>query len=111
MSDVVSVYLLENRQGDLLEGITDEREKILSDSRYSEVCSFIELKADYHSPRWHTRAGEHLVYRFYLGESPGNFDVRRNTLYRIWVRPQGDGLQEDSWRVDKTALEAGPSAP
>jgi len=106
ISKTVSVFLLENCQGDLLEHVTTDSGKVFTDSRYGEVCSYIEIKADYHSPSWHSRPGEHLIYRFYLGENLNNFDVRRNVLYKVTVRPEGDGLKEDSWRVDKSALEA-----
>jgi len=105
MSGPVSVYLLENAQGDLLEHVTTDSGKVFTDGRYQEVCSYIELKAEYHSPSLHSRAGEYLIYRFYLGENLNNFDVFRNVRYRITVRPEGDGLKEDSWRVDKSGLE------
>ena len=108
ISGTVSLYLLENLQGDLLEHVTTDSGKVFTDSRYQEVCSYIEIKAEYHSPSIHSRAGEYLIYRFYLGENRNNFDVRRNTHYRITVRPEGDGLREDSWRVDKSGLE-GPT--
>ena len=99
------MYLLENAQGDLLENVTTDSGKVFTDGRYQEVCSYIELKAEYHSPSVHSRAGEYLIYRFYLGENRNNFDVFRNVRYRITVRPEGDGLQEDSWRVDKSGLD------
>ena len=105
LSGSVSVYLLENAQGDLLENVTTDSGKVFTDGRYQEVCSYIELKAEYHSPSVHSRAGEYLIYRFYLGENRNNFDVFRNVRYRITVRPEGDGLQEDSWRVDKSGLD------
>lgn len=101
-----SLYLLENCQGDLLENVITPQGRVFTEGRYQEVCSYIEIRADYHSPRWNSRAGEHLVYRFYLGESLENFDVRRNTVYEITVCPAGDGLSEDSWRVDKSGLTA-----
>lgn len=106
MSFPVSLYLLENCQGNLLEGISSERSKVLTGSRFQEICSYIEIQASYHSPSWHTGPGASLVYRFYLGEGLENFDVHRNCLYRVTVQPRGDGLSEDSWRVDKSALEA-----
>ena len=105
ISGDLSLYMLENAQGDLLEGVTDEREKLLKEGRYDEVCSYIEISATYLSPRVRTLPGEFLRYRFYLGEAPGNFDVLRNSEYHISVRPEGDGLSEDSWRVDKSGLE------
>ena len=103
-SGTVSLYLLENCQGDLLPEDTPEEDKVLTDSYFSAVCSYIELWASYHSGSRHTPPGEHLAYRFYLGEGPGNFDVCRNTVYRITVRPEGDGLGTDNWRLDKTCL-------
>ena len=94
LSFPVSLYLLENCQGDLPEG-----------DFHGAVCSYIEIQADYHSDSWDSRPGQPLIYRFYLGEGPGNYDVRRNSCYRISVRPEGNGLGEDSWRVDHSGLE------
>ena len=105
LSDVASMYLLENLQGDLLENVETDRGKVFTNSRYQEVCSYIELKAEYHSSSWNTRPGEYLIYRFYLGENRNNFDVFRNVRYRIVVTPEGNGLRESSWRVDKSGLE------
>lgn len=103
VSGTVSLYLLENLQGDLLD-TDDERRKTFSEGPYAQVCSYIEIRGTYHSDSWHTRPGEPLVYRFYLGEDPGNFDVIRNTACRVTVCLEGTGLQEDGWRVDKSAL-------
>lgn len=110
MSDVLSLYVLENCQGDLLEHVTTEQGKVFANSRYQDVCTYIELKADYHSPQWHTRSDSFLIYRFYLGESLNNFDVQRNVCYQVTVRPEGDGLREESWRVDKSGLEPASKA-
>jgi hypothetical protein len=68
------------------------------------VCSYLEIRGSYHSDTWHSRAGEPLIYRFYLGDGPGNFDVFRNTACQVTVHLQGTGLDEDSWRVDKSRL-------
>ena len=104
VSRSLSVYLLENCQGDLLENVQTDSGKVFKDGRYQDVCSYIELKAEYHSPGWNTPVGDRLIYRFYLGEDLNNFDVVRNTWYRITVCPRGDGLSESSWRVNKEAL-------
>lgn len=104
LSRSVNVYLLENCQGDLLENVQTDSGKVFTDGRYQDICSYIELKAQYHSPSHSTTVGERLIYRFYLGENLNNFDVVRNTWYRITVCPRGDGLQESSWRVNKEAL-------
>lgn len=104
-SGKVSVYMLENMQGDLLPPDTPDDGKILPDNDpKARVCSFIEIEADYRSDRYYTRPGESLVYRFYLGEDNGNFDVRRNCHYNVCITPYDDGLKEDSWRVDKSAI-------
>ena len=88
-----SLYVLENLQGDFLP------------DTIASLCSYIEIKAEYQSETYFTPPDEYLVYRFYLGESPRNFDVERNCEYRITIRPEGDGLSEDSWRVDKSRLD------
>lgn len=84
MSGEVSLYLLENRPGGL-------------------VQSYVEVKAEYHSATQHTRPGEYLIFRFYLTE---NHDTRRNTCYPIILKPSATGLDcPDGWRLDKSALE------
>lgn len=88
----LGVYLLENVQGKRPEPSRTE-------------CSFIELKMEYRSDTFQTRPGEYLVYRFFLQENPGDYTVRRNTLYRVTVKPEGNGLGEDGWRVDQSALQ------
>ena len=103
VSGAVSLYLPENLQGDLLDP-GDETGKYFSEGPYGQVCSYLEIRGSYHSDTWHTRAGEPLVYRFYLGDGPGNFDVGRNTACRVTVHLEGTGLDEDGWRVDKSRL-------
>ena len=103
VSGSVSLYLPENLQGDLLSA-RDERGKVFSEGQYDKVCSYLEIRGSYHSDSWHTRAGEPLMYRFYLGDGPGNFDIFRNTACKVTVHLEGTGLGEDGWRVDKSRL-------
>ena len=103
VSGTVSLYLPENLQGDLLE-TDEETEKHFTEGPYGQICSYLEIRGTYHSDNWHTRAVEPLVYRFYLGDGPGNFDVYRNTACQVTVHLQGSGLEEDGWRVDKHNL-------
>ena len=106
MSGSLCLYLLENCQGTLLEGSTGPEDKMFGAlDKSGELCSYLEIHASYRSSRYCTKPGEYLVYRFYLGESLDNFDVRRNVNYSIVVRPEGSGLNETSWRVDSSALE------
>lgn len=105
ISREVNVYMLENRQGNLLPDAKTEKDKILDSSdALSEVCSYIELKAEYKSDSLFTGPEEYLIYRFYLGDAPSNFDVVRNCHYHITVVPSGSGIEEDSWRIDKSNL-------
>ena len=103
VSGTVSLYLPENLQGDLL-STDDESEKYFTEGPYGQVCSYLEIRGSYHSDTWHTRPSEPLMYRFYLGDGPGNFDVSRNTACRVTVHLEGTGLGEDGWRVDKSRL-------
>lgn len=106
-SGEVSVYMFENMQGNLLEGISSDSGKVLPPSHpKADVCSYIEIRADYASDSHYTLPGDELIYRFYLGEDRENFDVCRNTHYHFTVTPENDGLGEDSWRVDKSGLNS-----
>lgn len=103
VSQEVSVYMLENMQGDLLPEAEDDSDKILSGA-YASVCSYIEIKSEYISDAYTTYPSQYLTYRFYLGESVSNFDIRRNCHYHFTVAPSGDGISETSWRVDISEL-------
>lgn len=82
--DAVRLYLLENISGDV-------------------PSSYVEMKCTYKSDRYRTKVGEYLIYRFYIGDGE-TYGIGRNTIQSVVVRPSGDGLSGDSWRVDKSAL-------
>lgn len=103
-SGTLSLYMLENMQGDL-GNITSDSQKVFSEYDVRrEICSYIEIWMDYRSPS-HASGDTPLKYRFYLGEDRSNLDIERNCHYRITVIPEDDGLSDDSWRVDKSGLE------
>ena len=105
-SGEVSLYMLENMQGDLLPGNDDESLKVLPENDGTQaLCSYIEIKSEYMSDTGHTKPGEYLVYRFYPGDNPGNFDISRNSEYRILITPKGTGLGGTEWRIDKSGME------
>lgn len=105
LSYPVSLYMLENIQGQFDNiPIQEDPEKIFDiyDPR-RDICSYIEIDIDYLSPDKASTNGQ-LKYRFYLGESRNDLNVERNCHYRITVCPEGDGLKDDGWRVDKDAI-------
>ena len=106
LSKEVSLYMFENMQGNTDRRIYRDSEKVFEDDDpRSRICSFIEMEIEYMSQA--KKSGEKgLIYRFYLGEDRNSFDVERNTHYHITVTPENDGLNEDSWRVDKSGLES-----
>lgn len=105
ISGEVSLYLLENMQGKPLGDIVSNSDKVFEEDDPLEwKCSYIELTADYISEDYYSSPGQGLIYRFYLGSGAASFDVERNCHYHITVKPEGDGLPECRWRVDKTGL-------
>ncbi len=63
--------------------------------------TYVEIRAQYDSPKLYTAADRSLVYRFRLG------DVVRNSHYTVTIIPEGDGLgdsQTPAWRIDRSGL-------
>ena len=109
LSDPVQLYLLENVQGELLNGPLDQQGKVLPPGApEANVCSFVELHIDYQSSDWYSSPDHYLIYRFYLGEGPKDFSVRRGGDYRFVVTPEKNGLGDgsSSWRIDRSLLGA-----
>ena len=109
VSGEVSLYMLENMQGEMTPAIDEDQEKVFpnGDPR-REICSYIELELEYTSATQYSYH-KNLIYRFYLGDSRNNLDVERNCHYTITVRPEDDGLTGNGWRVDKSGIvEDGP---
>lgn len=104
MSGEVSLFMMENMMGDLLDDTVDDRGKIV-EGAVAGSCSYISVECEYVSDRLNSRPGEYLIYRFYLGGSNWNFDIERNFHYHFIVQPCGDGLGDSGWRTDKSALE------
>lgn len=103
----LSLYLLENMQGQFsTEGPASETEKVFGENderRY--LCSYIEMELAYHSDSLYC-SDKPLIYRFYIGDGLNSLDVERNCHYHITVCPDGDGLCEDIWRIEKDGLHS-----
>ena len=107
MSEDISLYLLENMQGEFSsDGPESESEKIFGDNdERKNLCSYIEMEMDYHSDSLYC-TDKPLVYRFYIGDGLNSLDVERNCHYHITVRPDGDGLCDGIWRIEKGGLHS-----
>lgn len=104
-SGKVSLFMLENMQGDItdMDLRTDSDKVFGEEDARRETCSYLEVQMKYMSHSHFSSEGP-LTYRFYLGDGLDNVDVERNCRYDITISPEGDGLSEDSWRVDKTYM-------
>ena len=95
----MELFAYENCWGNLLTGNDDPQKKVPEEINgvvgptYIEVgCSFADGKL---------LSGE-LTYRIYLGsDATSNFDLCRNSSYRVILYGSKDGLDEVSWRIDK----------
>ncbi len=94
----VSFYVLENMQGDLLPGNGDPWAKTPENlSSRSDLCTYLEVAGSYSSPGYSGRDS----YRMYLGsDNTSNFDLRRNSLYRLTFIPSEDNMRkEGNWKI------------
>ncbi len=109
----VCLYTFENMQGTLLPGNTDPWMKV--PSRIGDAgpyCTYLEVTCSYETYYDH---GEDITYRMYLGEdATTNFDVRRNTIYKLTLVPTEDEIRgwRGSWKIEPGTWESeGPDDP
>ena len=104
----VIFYLFENMQGTLLPGNTDPWAKVPGNiSTAGSLCSYVEVEG--HFDGVSSIFSGDVCYRFYLGSNNcSNFDVKRNTDYRISLIMSTD-LDAVSWKIttDATVVEEG----
>ncbi|MCF0168007.1 MAG: DUF4906 domain-containing protein [Bacteroidales bacterium] len=100
----VSFLMFENLQGTLLTGNTLQSNKCFAEgSLYSQICTYLEFDAELQTGSTFGNA----TYRFYLGGNhTDNFDVERNCDYLLTIHPSEEGLDEVSWRIDKSLLQS-----
>lgn len=94
----VCFYVLENMQGDLLPANGDPWAKIPGNiSSRADLCTYLEVVGSYSSPGYSGRDS----YRMYLGsDNSSNFDLRRNSLYRLTFIPSEDNMRkEGNWKI------------
>ncbi len=89
------IILAENLQGELLPYNNIQSQKVLSQSM-GALCTYVEITASYSS---NEKTGS-VKYRIYLGKNETtNFDIKRNTWYKLTVKFKGNTLNESSWRL------------
>lgn len=97
----LSLYAYENMQGTLLPGNTDPWAKVPdSIGSASGKCSFLEVKCSYANQGL---SCDDITYRMYLGQdATTNFDVRRNTVYRLTLIPTEEEIygERGSWKIE-----------
>ena len=102
LSEEVSLYMLENMQGQF-DG-PEEAGKVFPEGDIRrKICSYIEIGIEYTSPdkaSWDSP----LKYRLYLGENDKDLNVERNCHYHITIKPENDGLSKDGWNIDKSGI-------
>ena len=96
----VSLYFIENLQGELLPGNTDRKAKIPSSlsTEVAECCTYVEITADVT-----TQIAKYTDarYRFYPGENETtDFSIRRNTLYEIVLDFTQNMVYNQEWRIE-----------
>ena len=94
----ISLYAFENMQGTLLPGNTDPWKKVPSSlGDAGDYCSYLEVDCTY------GHSGNEVTYRMYLGkDATTNFDVERNTVYRVTLMPTEREIhgERGSWKVE-----------
>lgn len=94
----ISLYAFENMQGTLLPGNTDPWNKIPSSiGDAGNYCTYMEVECTY------GYSGNDITYRMYLGkDATTNFDVERNTVYRVTLMPTEKEIRGErgSWKVE-----------
>lgn len=102
-------YLFENMQGTLLPDNNDPWKKVPDNLKDNNalLCSYVEVKAHFDGVS-SIFAGD-VTYRFYLGkDNCTNFDVKRNTNYKIELI-MSTNLDAVSWKItsDVSLVEEG----
>ena len=106
---VMPFYMLENQQGDLLAGNTDPNNKTPDSVEAAGgdpcTCTYIEVTGNYRDRSGHL-IGEPLYARFFPGEDAcGNFDVVRNSIYRVTMIVTDRGCLRADWKLESNITD------
>ncbi|MBQ0043454.1 MAG: DUF4906 domain-containing protein [Bacteroidales bacterium] len=97
----ITLFTLENRQGNLLPSNRDPMRKIPDNLSHPERCTYLEVLCRFTDES--VMEGT-VTYRLYPGEDDcSNFDLVRNHIYDLTLMLTPGGLREVSWRVENKA--------
>lgn len=99
-----SFYLLENMQGNILEGNDDPDRKIPESVAAAgadpSLCTYLEITGTYSDRSGHL-TGENVVAHLYLGsDAVSNFDLVRNRHYGVTLTITDNGCLRTDWKID-----------
>ena len=103
--ETVSLYFVENMQGELLPGNKDPKYKVPSSLPQSASgrCTYVEITADVTTP---AARYTDCKYRFYPGKNETtDFSIVRNTLYEVVLDFTQNMVSEENWRIEASAPE------
>ena len=100
----ISFYIMENKQGSILQGNTDPERKVPDEVEAAGgdpgLCTYIELCGIYTDLSGYL-TGEPVTARLFLGEdASSNFDVNRNCNYSVQLSITDNGCLRTDWKID-----------
>lgn len=97
----VTVYFLENLQGELLPANKDPKQKIpdnLPNTSVASRCTYLQMCADVTTPTAHF---DNIYYRVYLGQNlTTDFSIVRSTLYNLTLDFSTNLIADEGWRIE-----------
>ena len=97
-------YLLENMQGDILQGNPDPDQKtpdkVTEAGGNPSLCTYLEIAGVYSDRSGHL-TGEPFTARLFLGkDATSNFDISRNCRYSVSLAMSDQGCLRSDWKVE-----------
>lgn len=111
--DFLPLYLFENMQGK--NDNTSSNQKVVkypkgcnsvAEAKNNKTHSYVEIEAEYrYEENGYLKNSGVIVYRFFLGENDYNdFNVKRNTYYRLTLNLKGFGGASEDGKVEEDKL-------
>lgn len=99
-----SFYLLENMQGDILQGNANPDyktpERVAAAGGNPNLCTYLEICGSYSDRSGHLTS-EDVIAHLYLGtDAVGNFDLARNRRYTVALTITDNGCLRTDWKID-----------